>query len=62
MANCQSLQQADWVVIDRVPHGCGTRAYMDVFTACLERHNQPAEVTGQDKNGTYLPPSQNNTG
>jgi hypothetical protein len=22
------------VFLDRMPHGCGIRAYMDVFTAC----------------------------
>ncbi len=31
------------VVKDRVPQGCGTRAYMDVFTACLERPYRTTE-------------------
>ena len=32
-------------VRDRVPHGCGTRAYMDVFTACLKQTKSLASST-----------------
>ena len=31
------------VVTDRVPQGRGTRAYMDVFTACLAQLYRAAE-------------------
>ncbi len=48
IANCLPFQQTDQVVTDRVPQGCGTRAYMDVFTACLERPDRSAERAGLD--------------
>ena len=37
----------DLFVKDRVPHGCGTRAYMDVFTACLERTDRGRQADNQ---------------
>ncbi len=37
----------DLFVKDRVPHGCGTRAYMDVFTACLEQTDRGRQADNQ---------------